>query len=57
MELKDTKKTIRDKEKHINDLIDKQATNPNLNEEKEQISKLKQMIKKIQAENDELKKR
>lgn len=52
LQLKDTKKTIRDKEKHINDLIDKQATNPNLNEEKEQINKLKQMIKKIQSEND-----
>lgn len=31
LQLKDSKKTIRDKQKHVNDLLDRQATNPNIN--------------------------
>lgn len=41
------KKSVRDKEKHVSDLLDKQAVNRNLNEEKEQIQKLKQTLKKV----------
>ena len=33
-ELKVNKKTLREKEKHINELIENQAVNKNINEEK-----------------------
>lgn len=57
METKTLKKTIKEKEKHVDDLIENGKKMSNPTEDLEVINKLKTKLKKIMADNDHLRKK